>query len=963
MSQESVVVEREENIAIANQDVTNSATATATTTSSLTTAASIVPHNMPNATISAALPPSKNAKTASSKKVLPKKAISSSSSAMAKVTKKKAIKKPKKMLHLTDEKISSSSKYSTSTTARGLNPPWGQRYEELLEFKKEFGHTNVPQNYSSNPSLGHWVRNQRSRYKRYMELMKNGEDGFVDDINAEEGDGGEEKDSTRGNASSSKSSQPQGQYSKLMDQLSPNMARNIQKLEEIGFEWLVKNRVRYATWQQRFEELKEYRDKHGTINLPLHPEDPSVLQLKLWCQTQRTAYMHYKQGKPSQMTQERIDILDELDFDWHGQRKTTSFQVRLKELKEFKAKYGDVSVPKKFRANPGLGVWCHEKRRLYKNRQDGQKTSLTDKQIEALDKLGFVWSFKGQPYNAWDRYFRDLIQYKAEFGNCFVPKDYVRNKRLGNWVERQRKNYQLIKEGKPSPMTEEQQEKLEKMHFFKVSWCAFMDDLKEYKEKNGNCNVPQAHKTSKTNLGQWVMRQRAQYRLYSTGEKSQLDEEKVKELENLGFEWGRGGNSRPRSARNKKWEEHFDELKQFKEQFGNVDVQVTSGQPKKYSRLASARNKKWEEHFDELKQFKEQFGNVDVQVTSGQPKKYSRLAGWVNHQRTEYLKKAQGRLSYLTQERIDAMNELGFSWTLKYRKVPWEERIVELIEYKKKHGHLHVPKRMGSLGTWCHERRKQYKLYEAGKKCSMTMEQINELRKLGFVFHPTNWNFGKTDAAVAVAAALQPQKDKAIATKKFGVNQGSEQSGAVTKTSLPNQSNVETKTSWTDPANIGGDDAMQFPELNVQPAIQLQVQQNRQQQPPSGSTQLQPQQQPTIDHQFQQFSSSQHQETHASSVSQFYPTQSLPPLQTHHSLPFQQQMNNISMTHQNIPFSTPQHNNFQAQKQPPLPQQYQHNQHHFQQQGNMQFQMIQNVSFRQCNFNALGSNDPKNMKG
>jgi len=231
------------------------------------------------------------------------------------------------------------------------------------------------------------------------------------------------------------------------------------------------------------------------------------------------------------------------------------------------------------------------------------------------------------------------------------------------------------------------------------------------------------------------------------------------------------------------------------------------------------------------------------------------------------------------------------------------------------------------------------------------------------VFHPTNWNFGKTDAAVAVAAALQPQKDKAIATKKFGVNQGSEQSGAVTKTSLPNQSNVETKTSWTDPANIGGDDAMQFPELNVQPAIQLQVQQNRQQQPPSGSTQLQPQQQPTIDHQFQQFSSSQHQETHASSVSQFYPTQSLPPLQTHHSLPFQQQMNNISMTHQNIPFSTPQHNNFQAQKQPPLPQQYQHNQHHFQQQGNMQFQMIQNVSFRQCNFNALGSNDPKNMKG
>eukprot|EP00957_Ditylum_brightwellii_P109388 8343865-Ditylum_brightwellii.AAC.1 len=72
--------------------------------------------------------------------------------------------------------------------------------------------------------------------------------------------------------------------------------------------------------------------------------------------------------------------------------------------------------------------------------------------------------------------------------------------------------------------------------------------------------------------------------------------------------------------------------------------------------------------------------------------------GWYDHacqklisSREEYLRKAQGCLSYLMQECIDAMNELGFSWTLKYDKAPWEEQIIKLIEYKKKHGHLHVP--------------------------------------------------------------------------------------------------------------------------------------------------------------------------------------------------------------------------------------------------------------------------------
>mmetsp|Transcript_1369 Transcript_1369/g.1960 ORF Transcript_1369/g.1960 Transcript_1369/m.1960 type:complete len:112 (+) Transcript_1369:2418-2753(+) len=45
--------------------------------------------------------------------------------------------------------------------------PWEFRFQELLAFKEEHGHTVVPQHY---PVLGSWVHSQRVHYK----LMKKG---------------------------------------------------------------------------------------------------------------------------------------------------------------------------------------------------------------------------------------------------------------------------------------------------------------------------------------------------------------------------------------------------------------------------------------------------------------------------------------------------------------------------------------------------------------------------------------------------------------------------------------------------------------------------------------------------------------------------------------------------------------------------------------------------------------------
>jgi hypothetical protein len=45
-------------------------------------------------------------------------------------------------------------------------PKWTLRFEELEVFKKVHSHCNVPQRYSPNPQLGHWVMRQRNSYTK-----------------------------------------------------------------------------------------------------------------------------------------------------------------------------------------------------------------------------------------------------------------------------------------------------------------------------------------------------------------------------------------------------------------------------------------------------------------------------------------------------------------------------------------------------------------------------------------------------------------------------------------------------------------------------------------------------------------------------------------------------------------------------------------------------------------------------
>ena len=139
-----------------------------------------------------------------------------------------------------------------------------------------------------------------------------------------------------------------------------------------------------------------------------------------------------------------------------------------------------------------------------------------------------------------------LLQFKAHFGHCLVPSKYSANRTLGYWVLSQRKNYRWYREGKPSPMTAERSRELDGIGFdwgtgkadLTSIWSVRLQELCDFKSHFGHWRVPHKYSANLT-LGHWVTSQRATYRLYQEGKPSSMTGERIRELDGIGFGWGK----------------------------------------------------------------------------------------------------------------------------------------------------------------------------------------------------------------------------------------------------------------------------------------------------------------------------------------------------------------------------------------------------------------------------------------
>lgn len=151
---------------------------------------------------------------------------------------------------------------------------WSDRFHELCEYKRSNGNCLVPHRYDENPVLARWVKRQRYQYKLWQE----------------------------------------GSHSTM----TVDRAR---ALEEIGFAWDSQG----MAWQERLEELKYFKASYGHCNVPSHC--PGYVKLATWVKCQRRQYKLLQEGKPSNMTPQRIAQLEKVGFAWEvrGCKITTSW--------------------------------------------------------------------------------------------------------------------------------------------------------------------------------------------------------------------------------------------------------------------------------------------------------------------------------------------------------------------------------------------------------------------------------------------------------------------------------------------------------------------------------------------------------------------------------------------------------------------------------------------------------------
>lgn len=418
---------------------------------------------------------------------------------------------------------------------------------------------------------------------------------------------------------------------------------------------------------------------------------------------------------------------------------------------------------------------------------------LSEARVRRLEEIGFAWKVTNKMKKfydkQWDQMFERLLQFKAETGHVMVPKRYPNDAKLGTWVHTQRIQYRKLQASKESAkkgkaasledvdsqsyvsgssegsslagvslkpgeyrLTGERLKRLVAIGFvwsardvdksseagrlnrnsYDDQWDSMFQRLVDYKNQYGDCLVPKRF-SADPKLGTWVDTQRVLYKKMqkkvaaSTTSTDAADHEVVAAPSEQVVP-GTASNSKPVASR------------------------LTASRINRLEDLGfvwSLRDD-WQKHYDELLEFKRENGHCNVPARYAHNK---RLGIWVSAQRQQYKimqlppEQRPKRSASLTPDRVDLLNKLGFTWTIRSRDVlgdNWNRRYQDLCDYKEQYGHCLVPSRYPTnqeLGTWVGTQRTQYRLFmkakETGKAAvptSMNEERIKLLSDIGFIW-------------------------------------------------------------------------------------------------------------------------------------------------------------------------------------------------------------------------------------
>ena len=401
--------------------------------------------------------------------------------------------------------------------------------------------------------------------------------------------------------------------------------------------------------------LKFFKKKYGHVRVSNRYKTKNDFALGPWINSRRN------EKKSGKISQERINLLDELGFVWGPFE--SDFTEALEYLKKYKKEYGHVRVPPSYKTEDGfnLGTWVTSRRiskKLGKTSQD---------KIDQLDTLGFEWDPYDEKFISRLNY---LKEFKEEYGHIRVPVTYKTKDgiALGAWLGR---NKRLIKSGK---LSQDKVVLIEDLGLIidikEEQFILGVNYLKKFKEEYGHIKVPARYETTEGfNLGGWAASRRNEKK------SGKISQERINLLDELGFVW---------DPFESDFIEALEYSKIYKKEYGHIRVPVgykTKDNFELGNWIAHRRRDKregtlsqdkidqldmmeftWDpleanfiKWLEYLKKFKEEYGHIRVPA-SYKTEDSSRLGRFVSHKRDE---KKSGKLS---QDKIDRLDELGFVW-------------------------------------------------------------------------------------------------------------------------------------------------------------------------------------------------------------------------------------------------------------------------------------------------------------
>ncbi|KAG7338156.1 helicase domain protein [Nitzschia inconspicua] len=140
-------------------------------------------------------------------------------------------------------------------------------------------------------------------------------------------------------------------------------------------------------WDGQFQELLLFHQEHSHL-LVRHSYPPNQ-KLAQWVKRQRHQYKRKQLGCHSTLTDEREKQLLEVGFIFESHH--AAWQARFETLKDFSLANGHCRIPPKFR-DGSLNLWIKHQRRQYVLLIRGEKSTMTDERITALNSIGFNWN-------------------------------------------------------------------------------------------------------------------------------------------------------------------------------------------------------------------------------------------------------------------------------------------------------------------------------------------------------------------------------------------------------------------------------------------------------------------------------------------------------------------------------------------------------------------------------------------